>query len=354
MQYQHIGYRIRGFYRVADYALRCGMLNDTAQTRLKILIFFATHGLQATQDAFQVSRRTLYRWRAVWLQSARNAAALTPRSSAPQRRHTRQWPTAVVAELRRLRKTHPNLGKGKLAVLLKPFCLSHGLQAPSESTLGRLIADAPDKMRHAPLKRRPQRRSPPKTRKPKGFQAQYPGHCVALDTVERVRDGMRRYVLTAIDPHSRVTVSVATKSHTSAAAQCFLELATTVFPYRIETVLTDNGSEFMKHFASTVTDRTLRHWHTYPKTPKMNAHCERFNRTVQEEFLDYHEDLLFADDLTLCNDKLFDYLLWYNTERPHYSLKQLSPLQYLALHHPECQRYWTHTQARHSLIPVSE
>ena len=75
----------------------------------------------------------------------------------------------------------------------------------------------------------------------------------------------------------------------------------------------------------------------------MNAHCERFNRTVQEEFLDYHEDLLFADDLTLCNDKLFDYLLWYNTERPHYSLKQLSPLQYLALHHPECQRYWTHT-----------
>jgi hypothetical protein len=46
-----------------------------------------------------------------------------------------------------------------------------------------LVHDAPDKMRHAPPQRRPQRRAIPKTRKPKRFQVQYPGHCVALDTV---------------------------------------------------------------------------------------------------------------------------------------------------------------------------
>lgn len=252
---------------------------------------------------------------------------------------------ALVKEIRRLRTLRPTLGKAKLALLLKPFGLSHGLPCPSESTIGRLIQDAPDKMRHAPVQRRPQRRATPKTRKPKGFRARYPGHCGALDTVERIRDGMRRYVLTAIDLYSRVSVSVATTRHASAAAQRFLDLAATVFPYRIQTVLTDNGSEFMKHFATAVAEQTLVHWHTYPKTPKMNAHAERFNRTVQEEFLDYHEDLLFDDDLTQCNDKLFDYVLWCNTERPHYSLKQLSPLQYLALHHPECQRYWTHTFA---------
>lgn len=343
MQYQHIGYRIRGFYRVADYALRWGMLNETAQHRLRVLTFFKTHGLQATQDAFQVSRRTLYRWKTLFRKAAQNPAALTPKSSAPHRRRKRRWPAAVMNELRRLRQAHPNLGKAKLAVLLKPFCLTQGLQTPSESTLGRLIADAPDKMRHAPVKRRPAQRSAPTTRKPKGFRAQYPGHCVALDTVERIRDGIRRYRLTATDLYSRVSVSLATKSHTSTAAQHFLALAATVFPYRIETILTDNGSEFKKHFARALADHTLRHWHTYPKTPKMNAHAERFNRTVQEEFVDYHEHLLFDDDLSLCNDKLFDYLLWYNTERPHYSLKQRSPLQYLALHHPECQRYWTHT-----------
>ena len=39
----------------------------------------------------------------------------------------------------------------------------------------------------------------------------------------------------------------------------------------------------------------MTHWHTYPKTPKMNAHCERFNRTLQDEFASYHENLLFTD-----------------------------------------------------------
>lgn len=68
------------------------MLNDTAHTRLKILTFFDTHGLSATQDAFQVSRRTLYRWRATRETAGRNPAALTPRSCAPTRRRTRQWP----------------------------------------------------------------------------------------------------------------------------------------------------------------------------------------------------------------------------------------------------------------------
>ena len=29
----------------------------------------------------------------------------------------------------------------------------------------------------------------------------------------------------------------------------------------------------------------------YRRTPKMNAYVERFNRTIQKEFIDYHEDL---------------------------------------------------------------
>ena len=47
----------------------------------------------------------------------------------------------------------------------------------------------------------------------------------------------------------------------------------------------------------------------------MNAHCERFNRTVQEEFANYHEDLLFTDLLAF-DLKLLAWLYWYNRERP--------------------------------------
>ena len=40
----------------------------------------------------------------------------------------------------------------------------------------------------------------------------------------------------------------------------------------------------------------------------MNAHCERFNRTIQEQFVDWHEALLFTD-----NQKWGQWLIDYNT-----------------------------------------
>jgi transposase InsO family protein len=52
-------------------------------------------------------------------------------------------------------------------------------------------------------------------------------------------------------------------------------------------VLTGNGSEFKKKFDEQVDN----HWHTYPHTPEMNAHCEWFNRTLQDK---------------LVNDNLYD------------------------------------------------
>jgi hypothetical protein len=57
----------------------------------------------------------------------------------------------------------------------------------------------------------------------------------------------------------------------------------------------------------------------------MNAHAERFNRTIQESFVDYHEELLFTD-LALFNRKLADWLVFYNTERP--TIPSASNLRY--------------------------
>ena len=60
----------------------------------------------------------------------------------------------------------------------------------------------------------------------------------------------------------------------------------------------------------------------------MNAHLERFNRTIQEEYIDYHLGDLIEPDIF--NNNLIDYLLWYNTQRPHYAFRnKLSPVQYI-------------------------
>ena len=86
MQVHHKGYRIRGFYRVAQIGYCWAMRHPDCHKRLKILSFFDKHGLAATQDAFGVSRRTLYRWKAALKAAGGDASALTPRSCAPKRK----------------------------------------------------------------------------------------------------------------------------------------------------------------------------------------------------------------------------------------------------------------------------
>jgi transposase InsO family protein len=68
-----------------------------------------------------------------------------------------------------------------------------------------------------------------------------------------------------------------------------------LLPHTPKVVLSDNGSEFEADFARLLEDQGIKRWYTYPKNPKMNAHAERFNRTIQESFVDYHEELLFTD-----------------------------------------------------------
>ena len=349
MQIHRLSYQVKGFGRLADYALRWAhMLTNQAKYKARVLAFWQKHGFQATTDAFPVKRRTLYHWQARLTKGGGQLEALNPRSRAPQTRRRRLWPEAISQEIRRLRTAHPNLGKGKLRPFLLAYCKTYDLLCPSERTVGRLIADAPDKMRTFPMKVRHNgtvviRKRPQKARKPKHFNAYYPGHCGSFDTIEKIINGTRRYLLTFTDVFSRFALAFATTSHASLAASQFLNLVTTVFPYRLTYVLTDNGSELQKHFDTALRTVYRTHWHTYPKTPKMNAHVERFNRTVQEEFLDYHHHDLLVDLPTL-NQKLLDYLVWYNAERPHWSLNNQSPIQFLSTHnYSECKDGWPHT-----------
>ncbi len=149
--------------------------------------------------------------------------------------------------------------------------------------------------------------------------------------------GSRRYVLTFTDIYSRFSCSWATTSHTSLAAKEFFQCVAVVFPYELKYILTDNESEFAKEFDAELRKQHKTHWHTYPRTPKMNAHVERFNRTLQEEFLNFHKPLLLEPDT--CNDKMIDYLLWHNGKRPHWSLNLKSPIQFLLANHHECNMW---------------
>ncbi len=56
MRIHQIGFRIRGFYHLAQTGHRWDMIPKDSQHRFNILQFFARHGLAATAEAFGVSR----------------------------------------------------------------------------------------------------------------------------------------------------------------------------------------------------------------------------------------------------------------------------------------------------------
>jgi transposase InsO family protein len=327
------------------------MITDKAKHRANVLAFYSKHGLEATLDAFKVKRSTLFLWQQKLKEGQGKLESLNDQSKAPLVKRKRLWPEEIRNEIKRLRWQYPNLGKDKLYPLLFKYCQEKQLSCPKISTIGKLIKDLgglrikPQKVSHFG-KVKPFKRTKV-LRKPKDFKPEYPGHLVALDTIERFIHGLRRYVITFEDIYTRFGFAWATTSHASLAAKEFFDYCRLVFPYPFIFVLTDNGSEFKKHFNQELIRLHIAHYHTYPKTPKMNAHVERFNRTIQEEFVDYHQAELLNP--TAFNRSLMTWLIWYNTERVHYAFQnKLSPLQYiLSLDRtkklPESNLGWTHT-----------
>ena len=190
-----------------------------------------------------------------------------------------------------------------------------------------------------------------KNRKPKNLKSK-PMHLWAVDTIQRVSDGIRRYIMTIVDPNSRIAFAIALPSkhskHTARAIEALIDGVCSDIVFDIKpksfAILSDNGSEFLKEFEALIKEKGLTHYWTYPRSPKMNAHNERFNRTIQEQFVDYYEDLLFTD-IELFNQKMADWLIDYNTKIPHHSLLMKTPVEYLLEKCPECHMLWTNTTA---------
>jgi transposase InsO family protein len=321
------------------------MITEKAKERARILSFWEKHGEEATREAFGVSRRTLFRWQKNLQENKGKLEGLNGRSTAPTNRRKRNIPIAVEERIISLRRVHPRLGKEKVHAIFK----REGYKG-SISTIGRILADLKKQSKLSSpalyslsgktgrlIERKPRKRKK-KLRRPKGYRV------LEVDTVVRYLDGVKRYVLTAVDTETRTAFAAVYTNHGSASAADFLKRARQVIPSCPSAVQTDNGSEFALHFEYACTELNLTHYHTYPRSPKMNAHVERFNRTLDEDFLIFDRDLL-RDDPRACNEKLIDWLLWYNGERPHHALNLLTPFEYIVRTLPaqECQMWWTDT-----------
>lgn len=328
------------------------MITPQAEERARILTFWKAHGDEATKGAFGASRSTLFRWQALLKKGGGKLEALVPKSTAPKIKRKRVIPKAV-ENLIINERSRERIGKEKIARLLK----DDGIAIISPSTAGRMIVDLkqrgklPDPVRltlngkTGKLMERKPKKSKLKLRS-KGHE----GALVKADTIIRFKDGIKRYILTAIDLESEFAFAYAYTTHASSHAADFMRIFNDVAPVSLTHIQTDNGSEFADHFELFCDQNDIVHFHAYPRSPKMNAEIERFNRTLSDAFIATHRHLL-AYDLEEFNRQLIDWLLWYNTRRPHWSIGLISPLRYICnkLTPKESQMCWTSTSSTNCL-----
>lgn len=338
---------IKGIVTLYNEAVRFrDMITPQAEERARILTFWKKHGDKATKEAFGASRPTLYRWQKMLRESNGKLEALIPKSTAPKTKRKRTIPKSV-EELIINERSRECLGKEKLAQLLK----DDGIVVLSDSTVGRMIGDLkiqgklPNPRRlsfHGKTGNLIERK--PKQYRKKQRSKGYEGSLVKADTIIRFTNGIKRYILTAIDLESEFAFAYGYRSHASNHAADFMQTFKKVAPISLTHIQTDNGSEFANHFESFCDQSDIIHFYAYPRSPKMNAEIERFNRTLSEAFISRHRQLL-AYDLEEFNRQLIDWLLWYNTRRPHWSIGLISPLRYICnkLTAEKSQMCWTST-----------
>ena len=114
--------------------------------------------------------------------------------------------------------------------------------------------------------------------------------------------------------------------HTQQNAIDFVDYVLSKFPFRIQTIRTDNGHEFQAKFHWHLEDLGIRHVYIKPRTPRLNGKVERSHGTDDREF---YQLLTYTDEVGL-NEKLTEWENYYNFNRPHGAFAGKTPYEALS------------------------
>jgi len=137
------------------------------------------------------------------------------------------------------------------------------------------------------------------------------------------------YIFSAIDCKSRYGFIYCYRCISSPSGRDFIKKVREYFPFEIQAINTDNGSEYLLNFHKEIESWGIPHFFTDPHCPKQNGRVERFHQTAEYEYFNYQYDLL--DDLDEINRHCMIFNEKYNTKRFHRSLGYKRPAEYVKL-----------------------
>jgi transposase InsO family protein len=160
------------------------------------------------------------------------------------------------------------------------------------------------------------------------IETEHPGYLGAQDTfyVGTLKGVGRIYQQTFIDTYTRVaTVKLYDRKNALVAAELLNDRVVPWFERQgvpLLRILTDRGSEYcgnLQHHAYQLylAIENIDHTRTKVKSPKTNGICERFHRTMLEEFYQVAFRKKVYESLEQLQEDAEEWLGYYNRERPH-------------------------------------
>ena len=295
--------------------------------RQSVVLYSQRNSVFSAIRKFGVSRATVYRWRKMYDGTLNSLAERSRRPHSHPNQHTPEE-LKLISDMRRR-----NPEAGLVVFWVKLIQRGYKRSIPA---LWRVLK----RLTLLPVK-------PPNPKYiAKPYEKMlYPGQRVQIDVkvvpkscIVPNADGLqeRFYQYTAIDEHSRFRFIMAFKEQSTYSSVQFLNTLIKAFPFKIECVQTDNGSEFIKSFderkkgrfslfEARLKELRITHKLIRPFTPRHNGKVERSHRKDNEYFYATHKFYSFDD----FSKQLAVHLKRYNSF-PMRPLAWKSPKQYLS------------------------
>jgi len=323
--------------RVRGIAEKVG-LSPRAKEKLEWIIFYHTVGKKSvvtTASYFGTTRKTLHKWLKRF--DEKNLRSLEEKSRAPIQR--REWEVTGKEEERIvfLRKAHLKWGKKKL----KRLYFRTYEERISTWRIERVIRKwnlYPDREKHKKYLRLKAKRKEKIYIKSLEKKDAF-GFLWHIDAIIIWWYGQRRVIFTALEETTKIAFARVYKTNSSSFSKDFLLRLVYLVDGKVNYIHSDNGAEFEGSFSEACSDLNLSQIYSRPHTPKDNPALERFNWTVQDEWLSLSE--VGLDDIEEANKDLTSWLIEYNNLRPHQALDYLTPLEYADKHYFKVSPMWS-------------
>lgn len=292
-------------------------IEDYLKLRKKLWVLQYAKDVGSNKKAYEfyeVKKTTFYKWKRAYKKHGERGLL---RQKPIAHNFPNQIKPEVVNKVLQLREDH-KLGTWRIKWYLERY---HDINI-SESSVYRILKRNNVKR----LDRKTTRRAMHSKR----YAKETPGHHVQVDVKFLIFDTqegkkLKRFQFTAIDDSTRIRALKIYEKHNQLSAIDFINYVIDRFPFRINTIQTDNGHEFQSKFHWHVEDLGMRHRYIKARTPQLNGKVERSHLTDKREF---YQLLTYTDDVDL-NKKLKDWENFYNFDRPHGAFKGKTPYEVL-------------------------